>query len=356
MNLVIFINYSNQIPILLGLFGKENLEYQSTFDASNFESSNIQIYYHSKLDTRFMFFRDVQSLIDTPNDVYNQYDNQIMILEDLKNKNLLNKINSFNNIKKVFLWHYAELFDKAFLKPISDIKYDTIFSGSKRIELENNENFKLDLLMPFRYFRYYIGYYYLEELVSNMEVPKYNKNSPKLFSYVRAHNTSSWRSEFISKIQHLLEPKDSANDAYDLLYPKYKHFEAINDYIYCNFNLIFETINYRNSDEAWLTEKTYKGLFFGKPFMLIAPVVILNFLKERGFFILNFEFIDEITESIDIKRSFDNFANWLETESEENIEIRYNEYLEKSLNNRVILSQYLNDYSQNEEYFKKLLN
>ena len=43
-------------------------------------------------------------------------------------------------------------------------------------------------------------------------------------------------------LDEFLKKKDSANDGYDLLYPKYKHFEAINDYIYCTFNIIFETI------------------------------------------------------------------------------------------------------------------
>ena len=65
-------------------------------------------------------------------------------------------------------------------------------------------------------------------------------------------------------------------DAYDLLYPKYKHFEAINDYLYCNYNLIFETLDYRNNSERFITEKTYKGLFFGKPIILAACSNKLN--------------------------------------------------------------------------------
>ena len=53
-----------------------------------------------------------------------------------------------------------------FIDKIKSIKYDFILSGSNRPELIGN-NFELDLLLPFRYFRYYIGYYYLEELIHN---------------------------------------------------------------------------------------------------------------------------------------------------------------------------------------------
>ena len=54
-----------------------------------------------------------------------------------------------------------------------------------------------------------------------------------------------------------MELKNSANDAYDLLYPKYKHFEAINDYVYCNFNLIFETLYYFNNTETFINTGNY---------------------------------------------------------------------------------------------------
>jgi hypothetical protein len=199
----------------------------------------------------------------------------------------------------------------------------------------------------------------LEELLNKLELPKYNKNIAKLFSYVRAYSDSSWRKEYINKINGLLEllqPKDSANDAYDLLYPKYKHFEAINDYVYCNFNLIFETINPYNNTEWFLTEKTFKGLFFGKPFLLIAPYPTLNFLKERGFFILNFEFKETIQSSVDVQSSIQNFVNWINSTNDEEIETKYNEFLEKSKNNRKVLSEYLNDYSQSEKIFETLIN
>jgi hypothetical protein len=58
----------------------------------------------------------------------------------------------------------VKVFEKRFRKYYENFKYDFILSGSKRIELEQDENFRLDLLLPFRYFRYHIGYYYYLEI------------------------------------------------------------------------------------------------------------------------------------------------------------------------------------------------
>jgi hypothetical protein len=214
----------------------------------------------------------------------------------------------------------------------------------------------MDYMLPFKYFRYYIGYYWIEDLMHNFDYPKYNKEYPKLFSYSRAHNASSWRNEFIDKLSEELTTKNSANDAYDLIYPKYKHFETIFDYTHCNINLIFETINYRNSLEAFLTEKTYKGLFFGKPFYLVAPVKMLKYLKDNGFHLINFEFGDKFDTSADLDDNFNKFKDWIKNTPENTIEEMYNSWLKKSQKNRKILFDYLNDYSQSEKIFIELLN
>ncbi len=154
----------------------------------------------------------------------------------------------------------------------------------------------------------------------------------------------------------MLEPKDSANDAYDLLYPKYKHFEAINDYLYCNYNLIFETLDYTNNSERFITEKTYKGLFFGKPMLLVACYETLNELKNKGFYLLNFDFVERINTTQDVELSITLFTEWLDSASDDEIEERYNKSLEKSIQNRHKLMEYLNDYSEMENIFTKLLN
>ena len=357
-NIIVFINYSNQIPIVLGMFGKENLEYQSKFDAMEFDNTNTQIYYHPKLNSKIYFYRHLVDFLNESDDFFNKFTNCLFFIENLDNEYVIDKVNRIPNSKKLFIWHYAEVFEKGFIDKIKNIKYDFILSGSNRPELIGN-NFELDLLLPFRYFRYYIGYYYLEELVSNILIPKYDTNKSKIFSYIRANRDSSWRKEFIDGIDglsSLLHPKNSANDAYDLLYPKYKHFEAINDYIYCNFNLLFETINPKNNKEYFITEKTFKGLFFGKPILLVASYPILNFLKEKGFYIGNFEFIDKINSENDMKQSIQNFTNWVNTASLSEIESKYNQMLELSINNKKVLFDYLNDYSKIELMFKKILN
>ena len=56
-NLIVFINYGNQLPIMLGMFGKENLEYLSKFDDSDFRKTNKQIYYHKKLNSKIYFYK-----------------------------------------------------------------------------------------------------------------------------------------------------------------------------------------------------------------------------------------------------------------------------------------------------------
>lgn len=358
-NIIVFINYSNQIPIVLGMFGKDNLEYVSKFDATDFDNSNIQIYYHPKLNSKIYFYRQLVDFLNESDDFFSKFANCLFFIENLDNKYVIDKVNKIPNSKKLFIWHYAEVFEKGFVHRINKIGYDFILSGSNRPELLSDKNFQLDLLLPFRYFRYYIGYYYLEELINNIPLPKYDINKHKVFSYIRATKDSSWRTELIDNIEglsSLLHPKNSANDAYDLLYPKYKHFEAINDYIYCNFNLLFETIDYRNNEEYFITEKTFKGLFFGKPLLLIAPYPVLNFLKQKGFHIANFEFLNEINTSNDVVKSISNFTEWINSASDTEIEKRYNNMLELSINNRDILFDYLNDYSQSETIFQKLLN
>lgn len=360
-NLITFINYSNQIPIILGMFGKENLEYQSKFDPNDFDNSPIQIYFSNKLNAKIIFFRNAEDFCNLPNEYFNQFNKKLIFIEVLdgyRSMELHKKFDELDNAKKCFIWHYGEVFEKGFVEKIKKYNYDFILSGSKRPELETDENFRLDLFLPFRYFRYYIGYYYLEDLVNNIPVPKYNKDISKLFAYVRAVSNNLWRNEFVDalKDESIFQPKNSANDGYDLLYPKYKHFETINDYLYCNFNLVFETINFRNNDECFLTEKTYKALFFGKPVFLIAPHSLLKFLKEHGFYLLNFEFQKKINTPEDVVYSFKKFVYWLKTQDKSILQLDYDSFLDKSLNNRKLLSEILNDYSECENIFQRLIN
>jgi hypothetical protein len=362
-NLIAFIGYGSQIPIVLGMFGKENLEYLSEFDARKFDNSNKQIYYHKRLKSKIYFYNHPTDFLKESNDFFKNFNRCVVFIEDLESRLIQDKLFALNiawpNIIKAFIWHYGEVFEMGFVKRIKEIEYDLILSGSKRPVLQNESNFYFDLLFPFRYFRYYIGYYYLEELVNNIPLPKYDKSKPKLLSYVRAYGNSSWRKDILNvnpKIGKMLNPKDSANDAYDLLYPKYKHFEAINDYLYCNYNLIFETLNYTNNSERFITEKTYKGLFFGKPILLVACYETLNELKDLGFYLLNFDFVENINTSHDVERSITLFSEWLDSASDDEIEERYNKSLEKSIQNIYKLMNYLNDYSEMENIFKKLMN
>jgi len=57
-----------------------------------------------------------------------------------------------------------------------------------------------------------------------------------------------------------------------------------------------------------------------------------------------------------LDNNFQAFNNWIESVSNDEIEIIYNNWLEKSKKNKELLFNYLNDYSQSENIFKKLLN
>jgi hypothetical protein len=361
-NLIVFVGYGHQLPIVLGMFGKENLEYLSEFNAKNFHDTKTQIYYHKGLKSKIYFYNHPNDFLTESDDFFKTFNNCIFFIEELGSRLMEDKVNwlkAFNpSIKRAFIWHYAEVFETSFMKRIEDIGYDIILSGSKRPGLDSYPNFYFDLLFPFRYFRYYIGYYYLEDLVKAMPLPKYDKSKPKLFSYIRAYQNSGWRTTILDdtpKIRKMLNPKDSANDAYDLVYPKHKHFEAIYDYLYCNYNLIFETLAYTNNGERFITEKTFKGLFFGKPILLVACYETLNELRDMGFYLLNFDFVENLYSAFDVQKSITLFAEWLDNASDDEIEEKYNQSLEKSIQNRHKLMEYLNDYSEMENIFKKLL-
>jgi hypothetical protein len=162
-----------------------------------------------------------------------------------------------------------------------------------------------------------------------------------IFTYAKATNQSSWRSDILvdlhKKFPNTIHNGISINDSYDLEFTKYKHFEAINDYSYRNYNLIFETIDCRNNAEYFVTEKTFKALFFNNPFYLVAPTDMINKLS-KDFYLLNSEFsnLDSFVASKNLEKDFDN-------------------YTDKSKNNLSKLLEYINDYSH-IEHFKKLLN
>ena len=78
-------------------------------------------------------------------------------------------------------------------------------------------------------------------------------------------------------------------------------------------------------------------------------------LKDMGFYLLNFDFMETISNVRDVEQSITLFSEWLYSASDDEIEERYNQSLEKSIQNRHKLMEYLNDYSEMENIFKKLL-
>jgi len=56
-----------------------------------------------------------------------------------------------------------------------------------------------------------------------------------------------------------------------------------------------------------------------------------------------------------MKQSIQNFTKWINSASTDEIESKYNQMLELSINNKKVLFDYLNDYSKIETMFQKLL-
>ena len=75
-----------------------------------------------------------------------------------------------------------------------------------------------------------------------------------------------------------------------------------------------------------------------------------------GFYLINFEFGEKFETAKDLDNNFECFKNWIDSVSDDDIEKIYNNWLEKSKKNKELLFNYLNDYSQSETIFQKLLN
>jgi len=178
-------------------------------------------------------------------------------------------------------------------------------------------------------------------LIPNLKNKSFDTNQLPIFTYSKATHDSSWRSEILNDLHNRFPNKiyngSSINDSYDLEFTKYKHFETINDYSYRNYNLVFETINYKNNAEYFVTEKTFKALFFNTPFYLVAPTDMINQLS-KDFYLLNSSFYN-----------LDSFVG------SENLKSDWETYAENSKNNLSNLLDYIHDYSYTD-YFKQLLN
>jgi len=305
-NLIIFLGNGSELCKAFGLFGKENLEYKSEFDHRIYKESNHVKYYFEKLNSDIIFLSQPDSINELD---INTYDNKIIIVSEscILNEKCNWYREKYPNCKLVFLWMYGEVFYKTLLQKCKKANLDLLLSGSHQIGLEEIGIF--DYKLNFKYFYYYIGYYYLTSLMSNLKNKSYDTNQLSIFTYAKSGIDSTWRSEILtdlhSKFPNKIYSGISINDSYDLEFTKYKHFETINDYSYRNYNLVFETIDYRNPVEYFLTEKTFKALFFNNPFYLIAPTEVVKLLS-KDFYLLNSEFsnLDSFVGSENLETDF----------------------------------------------------
>ena len=337
-NIIVFLGRRYELCKAFGLFGKENLIYQSEFDHRAYQNSDIVKYFFPELDSD-IFFLSNSTNISKLN--IEEYSNVIIMLSenDMYNKTYKTYRQIYPNCKLVFLWMYGEVFSKDLFERCREANLDLILSGSNQNGLSEIGIF--DPKLNFKFFYYYIGYYYLTELVNNLKEKNYDKSQLPIFTYAKASNQSSWRSEILnnlhSKFPNKIYNGNSINDSYDLEFTKYKHFETINDYSYKNYNLVFETIDYRNNIEYFATEKTFKALFFGNPFYLVAPTELINELSNE-FYLLNSDF-----------ENIDTFVG------ANDLDLKYHYFKEKARVNNSKLLEYIKDYKY-IEHFKNLLN
>lgn len=336
-NIIVFLGRRFELCKVFGLFGKENLVYQSEFDHKIYSNSDIVKYYFSELDAD-IFLLNSNSKI--PAVKVEDYKNVIIVVSESDIYNQTYKIyrEKYPNCKLVFLWFNGEVFVKPLFEKCKLANIDLILTGSNQIGINDIATF--DFKLSFKFFYYYIGYYYLDSLINKIGQNKYDETQLPIFTYSKASNESSWRSDLLDnlhkKYPNTICSSNSINDSYDLEFTKYKHFETINDYCYKNYNLIFESINYKNNGEYFATEKTFKGLFFGNPFFLVAPSDLVAELSNE-YYLLNSEY-----------KSLDEFV------SDKDLQYKFDYFKEKSKNNNKKLMNYIKDYKYTD-YFKKLL-
>jgi hypothetical protein len=337
-NLIIFLGQRFELCKAFGLFGKENLVYQCEFDHRIYTHSKYVKYYFEKLNADVVFIVGNNSIesLDT-----NGYDNIIIMIsqDDIYNQKYTYYRNKYPNCKLVFLWMYGEVMSKPLLENCKKANLDLFLCASNQVGIEDVAIF--DPKLCFKFFYFYIGYYYLNTLSDKIGQSEYDKTQLPIFTYSKAALESSWRGDLLNplheKFPNRIYNGNSINDSYDLEFTKYKHFETINDYSYRNYNLVFETIYYGNNAEYFITEKTFKGLFFGNPCFLVAPSELIKEVS-KDFYLLNSEF-----------ESLDDFVGCDRLESD------FISFKEKSKLNRNKITKYVHDYSY-IEYFKKLLN
>lgn len=337
-NIIIFLGQRYELCKAFGLFGKENLIFQSEFDHRVYTNSNYVKYYLDVLNADVIFLRKDNQIDEL--DVSSYSNVIIMVSEsDIYNRKHIFYRKKYPNCKLVFLWMYGEVFSKSLFEACKVANLDLLLSGSYQIGIEDIAIF--DYKLSFKYFYYYIGYYYLTSLIPNLKQKEYDDSQLPIFTYSKNSINSTWRSEILNPLHQNFPNKiyngSSINDSYDLEFTKYKHFETINDYSHKNYNLIFETIDVRNNMEYFATEKTFKGLFFNNPFYLVAPTDLIKNL-ENDFYLLNSSFED-----------LDSFVG------SETLKSDYTKYVENSKHNLSKLLDYIHDYSYTN-HFKQLLN
>lgn len=153
----------------------------------------------------------------------------------------------------------------------------------------------------------------------------------------------------------------------------YNHISGYSDYSTSVCNLIYETCDslgsYNNGHRMIINEKTLKGLLFSKQnlfFMWYGNECFLPYLKEYGFWFLNFEFYDENDVQLVPDKRTAIYNSILKTSSylvELKKELGTNQlvyefllskYSDKLQYNTYLIDKLMSEYSNTDQFISKL--
>ena len=236
----------------------------------------------------------------------------------------------------------------------NDVRLVSCYSD-KNLDAYSDNDFIHIPFISFLEFFYDKRYYYLDY---NVEIKKKN-----LIGTYHIEGYKKWRDEFLQKINNYLELKDQPLvKKYSQTIPtkipqrileftfegwQYNHVTNFMDFGTSVLNIIFET---EFNSNKWFTEKTLKALLFSNctyP-ILYKNLEDLRWLKDNGYWLLNFEFIDW-------DKSYDEYHSKIEVEDSILKTLQYVNSIEGSIENK------FNEldkrfYTKRNETFTKIMN
>lgn len=279
-----------------------------------------------------------RNVIDILTNFFENFDNEIYyVTADLSAKELYDKYVKKNNPKKklnIVIYPFStlikdmsvHLLEKKFMKRLSFYQNNLIFDKTEKISFKINKNFicliskpknyrllLINNLKNFKYFEYSMSHDN-NKLDDNVD---YDQLSTNIFNHkINPFEISNTENKNLSEFAQFYYDDDK------LILEDLIHYVPI-EFLKSNVNIVCESFC---EDSIMYTEKTWKSIFYGKPFLILGAKNQNIKLKELGFFI------------------YDDIFNY-DFDSQENIIDRMNMMVEE-------IKKFV---SLNPEEFKKIL-